>query len=137
LCRQLVARWVTKDAFPVKEPVQASLADFWSKSKLDGEELLNRLQAACEQSVGKSMDEAFAEATAPLSGIESVTGPEQFARLGATLDAIEVLLGRGDGTAGLRPGQIAEPLGAISDLLIGKWGQKLTNWVFALVEEPR
>jgi hypothetical protein len=137
LCRQLVARWITKDALPVKEPVQASLGEFWSKNKLDGEELLNRLQTASEQAVEKSMDEAFSEATAPLAGIETKSAAEQFACLGATLDAIEQLLGRGDGSAGVRQGQIAEPLGSVSDLLIGKWAQKLTGWVFSLLEEPR
>ena len=56
---------------------------------------------------------------------------------GAALDFVEQLVGRADPVAGVRLGKVAEPLSTTSDLLIGKWGQKLTHFAFGLLEQPR
>jgi hypothetical protein len=137
LCRQIVSRWVSKDASPLKQAVQAAVAEFWTQYNPDGESMMNRLNTACGDAVGKSMDEVIAEGLAPLAGIETKTPVDQFAALGAALDFVEQLVGRADPVAGVRLGKVAEPLSTTSDLLIGKWGQKLTHFAFGLLEQPR
>src|SRR5207244_6701599 len=137
LCKQLVSRWVSKDASGVKEGVQAAVAEFWTQNNPDPESLMTRLQKACGDALGKPMEEAFAEAMALLAGIETKPPADQFVALGTALDGVEQLVGRADPVAGLRLGSVAEPLSTTSDLLIGKWAQKLTHFAFSLLEQPR
>src|SRR5205807_9421431 len=54
LCTQIVSRWNSKDAAPIKEAVQESVADLWARSQLDGEPLMSQLQTACEQALGNT-----------------------------------------------------------------------------------
>src|SRR5262249_46433368 len=61
LCRNLVTRWLSKDATPFRAEVQEWVSAQWTRLALSPEQLIAELQQACEQALGKAPESAFAE----------------------------------------------------------------------------
>jgi hypothetical protein len=68
LTRQLVGRWMSKDAGPIREQVKAWVKEQWQAQELGPEHLIAALQAACEQAVGKEPESALAALIEPALG---------------------------------------------------------------------
>jgi len=137
LCQNVVQHWMSKDAGPVREAVQATVAEVWEKQELSGENLLTRLQAVCKEALGEKPETILSKMTAPLEELDtrSVEGlPEAAASL---LTQFERLLGRPETNVGNRGGELDGPLNAAADALIATHSQRLATFAVRLVEQPQ
>jgi hypothetical protein len=149
LCQQLVQRWMSKDGTPVQEMVQAWVHEQWTGQELSAESYIVGLQEGCARVLGRTPESLFSELIEPvLAGDPHAEGgrdgkarqappaisPE------ATIDMLkqlEQLVGLPvPETINHQPSQLAEVLREVSVALVGQWGQRLTDLVGHLIEEP-
>jgi serine/threonine protein kinase len=66
VCRRLIQRWMTKDARPLREGIKKWVAERWGELRLGTEDLITRLQEACERKLRVAPEAKLAEAVAPV-----------------------------------------------------------------------
>jgi serine/threonine protein kinase len=133
LCQQLVRDWMSKDATPVRERVQAAITEEWSRLGLAGDALLLRLQDICEQALGQNPENTFSTVLEPLAGLD--TPGADLALAADVLDQLEQLVGRPEDGAGSPKAGLEEPLDAAADRLSAALAQKLGNFITGFIEE--
>jgi hypothetical protein len=141
LCCELVERWISKDSKPMQATVQAWVQEQWSSDDLSVESLLESLREGAQRLLGQSPETLFANV---LQALREYAGGNERAPAAIapemaidTLRAIDQLVGRPDQDAlGPSAGQIGEALSEASGVLVAKWGQRLTEVVLHLIEEP-
>jgi hypothetical protein len=74
LCRQLVQRWMNKDAKPLRDSVQKWVEAQWEDQGLSADQLIVRLQEDCEKALGQPPEALFAFVAAPLAA--AAAGPQ-------------------------------------------------------------
>jgi hypothetical protein len=109
LGQQLLERWTSTDASPLRAALQGWVAEQWTALELGPEPLTLRLQQACAVALGQSADQAIAD----LTGV-----PDALVR-------IEELVARLDGL-----------LVEATDDLIHEWGSRLARVAVCLIEQP-
>jgi hypothetical protein len=158
LCRQLVQRWLSKDARPLRDSVQQWIGERWSALELGETHFIDRLQGELARQVGQPVELAVKEVLSPLVEAMSTGGPglrpPEPAELAGTLAALEELVGtpgsesRGSGVrpaltsdSGAQPpsldgGRLLGLLKEAARSLVGEWAQKLAELPVQLIEEP-
>jgi hypothetical protein len=69
VCRRLIQRWMSKDARPLRETIRPWVAERWTDLRLNTEELIGRLQEACERDLGQAPETMFANLLAPVQAL--------------------------------------------------------------------
>lgn len=133
LCHQLVQRWMSKDAAPVRERVKASVAEEWSRLGLGSDQLLPRLQQASVQAVGQNPEDTFAALVEPLAGTDS-SGIDSMLAV-QVVDQLEQLVGRPDESVGSHTGALQEPLDAAAEEVSNDVGKRLSRFVTGFIEQ--
>jgi serine/threonine protein kinase len=134
LGRQLIDRWITKDAAPVREKVKTTAALYWEQGKLSGEHLMAQLEKACESAFNQAPQSILTEAMRPLDQLDKA-GPDTLrSTFGSVLDRVEQIVGRPDDSN--RGGVFGEPLAKATDALVADRGAKLAKYVVQLIEQP-
>jgi hypothetical protein len=136
LCQQIVQRWMTKDATAVRDSVRTLVAEVWQRQQLGGEFLLERLQAACKESLGEDPEALFARWNEPLAQLDLRSGEGVSQAVAGVLGQLENVLGRVETNVGARGGSLEEPLNATAEKLIASYGQQLTGFAIRLIEQP-
>jgi serine/threonine protein kinase len=153
VCRRLVQRWMSKDPAPVRPAVESCVRDLCARGEWSFEHLHTLLQAAAGQTLGRTAEEAraavLAECQAAL-GIPAGPSLGQPARgkpvpreldpapLRRALADLDKLFGQPESqeTVG---GQVLLPeaLRDYSTHLVAEWGQRITEFLVQLIEDPR
>jgi hypothetical protein len=133
LCQQLVRDWLSKDATPIRERMQAAVAEEWSRLGLGGDALVLRLQEMCEQTLEQSAESTFAALLEPLAGLE--TPGADLALAADVVDQLEQLVGRPEDSPGSGKAGLEEPLDAAADTLSAGLAQKLGVFITSFIEE--
>jgi hypothetical protein len=135
ICHGFVKQWMSKDAKPIAPAVTAWVNEHWSREEFGTEAFIMRLQDACNHAFGKSPDAQFAAALAPILQARDQTvdlaAVEQWLAelaksLGSPLE--EALSGP--------PGLVEQTLAEASEAVVQEWGQRLTELIVKLIEEP-
>jgi serine/threonine protein kinase len=136
-CRQLVERWLSKDAKPLQEPVRTLVQQRWTGQQLGAEALITRFQMACTQALGREPATAFKAITAPFLGKDRrLTEADRDAIREATAE-LEQLVGQpSDSTVLGRPGVLEEAIRAQGEVLNAEWQEKLSTFTLHLVDQP-
>src|SRR5262249_8485392 len=136
LCRQVVERWITKDASPMRETVHASVAELWDRLELGGEQFMACLEKACEATLGQPPQAVLAQALEPLAHTPAEDQDAFISTLGRVLNQIEQTVGRPDESVGNHIGLFSEPLARAADALVADRGGKLSKYIVQLIERP-
>jgi serine/threonine protein kinase len=143
LCRNLVQRWSSKDAAPVKASAQAWVSELWAQQELGAEHFITRYQAVCAEALGQSPEDLIDSLTRPLVTPEnqrpgSAERPEFLALLRENLRQLEHQLGRPeDVTASRTWAQLLEPLDNAVRVVVSEGGQRLAELAVRLIEQPQ
>ncbi len=154
LCHQLVLRWMSKDAKPVREQVKAWVQEQWASQELGAEAVIAQFHKAAETALGKAPETALAEITEPLVALAAARpGPAEFnpAAAADVLARLEQVLGkppereapRPRGGEALKlggpaqaPGLLEEALRTRAQGVVGSYGQKFAELAVCLIEQP-
>jgi eukaryotic-like serine/threonine-protein kinase len=136
LCREVVERWMSKEADGVRASVQTSVAGLWQREELSGEQLMARLQAACTTALGQTPEAAFEQVIGPLATLNPQNLDECVSRISEALTQIEQIVGKPNETMGEHPGSLSEPLQAEADATTSAWGDLLSGFALELIEQP-
>jgi hypothetical protein len=128
LCRQIVKRWMTKDAKALREKVKASVAAFFKEQSVDGEYLMGQMHAASARLLGQHPETHFTLLTEPLTGWAAKVKDLNTAQPAGILQKLDELVGK--------PGALAEPLAAGSEMVIADWSKRLAGYATELIERP-
>jgi hypothetical protein len=144
LCLRLVTRWISKDSKPIRDAVQEWVQEQWAARQLGPEHLIEQLREACDQALGRPVEEAFTAVLAPLQArsegvvFRKASGPDVTPpEAAAALAEIERLLpkpqddGMADSTATL-----VQELRSASERMVNVWSQRLAEMSVRLIEEP-
>jgi hypothetical protein len=157
VCRRLISRWAAKDARPLREAVKQWVAQRWAELRLNTEDLITRLQEACERKLGQAPEARFADILAPVMAL--APGPRgKVDRGGQPVDedrlvaAVVEAVGRAEQLLGVpeecqplvarsaedtpMPGTAVEALRAAAGALAEECELKLAQMVVRLIEEP-
>jgi serine/threonine protein kinase len=135
LCLHLVQEWITKDATPIEETVRTWVASHWSREEFGAEALIEKLQGACEAALKQAPEELFASMSAHLL---TRKGPDiDLNTVDDFLHQLHELIGRPEEeTLTSRPIIVEETLTSAADAIVNAWGQKMTEMVVRLIEQP-
>jgi hypothetical protein len=141
LCQRLVGQWMSKDSKPLQSCVQDWVHEQWTSGELGTEAFIGKLQEGVTRLLGETLEAAFAAALQPLQTPAKLEGdaalviaPELVVDV---MKAIDQLLGRpGGDTLNAPVSRVPEALNEMSSLLVPEWGQRLTDLVLHLIEEP-
>jgi serine/threonine protein kinase len=135
VCCELVKQWMTKDAKSISAAVEAWVRDHWSREEFGTEAFISQLQEACEQAVGQAPEVRFAALLAPIA---QATGPAiEMTAVQDILTELANLLGPPvEETVSGQPGVVEVTLAQASEDLVNAWGQRLTEMIVKLIEEP-
>jgi serine/threonine protein kinase len=136
LCQRLVQAWMAKDALPVREKVQAVVAETWSAQAFDGEQLMARLELVCQRTLGGSPEQVFAQLTEPVAQANWQELESIFPIVKKQAERIEQILGRPDETMANAPGELPEALVRAGNTLVSTWGGRLAEFTVGLAEKP-
>jgi hypothetical protein len=136
LCEQLVRRWLSKDAAPVRAAVQTAVVELWAQKELDGEQALAQIQHACEEAIGQTPEERFTQIVEPLTQLDPFDSNAARPAVRGVLAQLDEILGRPEGGIQARPGSLSEPLKAASNQLTAEWGRRMTGFAARLIELP-
>jgi serine/threonine protein kinase len=146
LCQQLVQRWMSKDAKPLREPVREWVAEQWMAQELGPDSFIGRTRADVERALGGCPEDALTAAvTAHVPAVRHGNTRGRSWELNAltpqkvteALEALERLVGRpGDEGAAEEPPVLVRYLHEAGERLTGEWGQKLAEMSVALIETP-
>jgi hypothetical protein len=135
LCQEVVRHWVTKNASPVADAVQAWVKEHWSREHYGPEAFIARLQQSCEQSLGKPPESAFAAILNPFT--KSPEPTVDLAAIDEALVRLAKMLGQPmEETLANQPGAIEDALRIASEELVEEWGRSLTKLTVTLIEDP-
>jgi hypothetical protein len=113
LGQQLLERWTSTDAAPLRTALQGWVAEQWTALELGPEPLTLRLNQACAAALGQFADQAIAGLTAASADVSDA------------LARIEELVARLDGL-----------LVEATDDLVHEWGSRLARVAVCLIEQP-
>jgi len=135
LCLQLVQRWIAKDAGPLRDFVRTWVENNWTREEFGAETLIARLQIASEKTLKKPPEEIFATIVSPPASRKNagldLDGVDQ------TLRQLQDILGRPEeATVASKPATLEEALSASSEVIVNEWGQRITELVIQLIEQP-
>ncbi len=157
LCRRVVQRWMSKDSRTVEQAVRDWVQGQCQANGLGADTFVEALQQACERALGRAPEDALADAVAPVveqaaalrkgdSGIRF--GAAVLARppapaeidplfLEEALRRVEQLVWRPD-EEGVAPraSVLGDVLRDASDALVHNGGQKLSEMLVGLIEQP-
>jgi serine/threonine protein kinase len=136
LCRRVVHHWMNKDATAIREAVAGLVREVWQAQSLDGEYLIQHLEAACEQALGQKLEAALAAASEPLNQVDGQAAEPPVTLLNTVYDRLEEIVGRPEGSVGNRPGSVAETLNEAARAITNHWGQRLASFAVSLIEQP-
>jgi eukaryotic-like serine/threonine-protein kinase len=136
LCKQIVGRWLNKDAKPIRERIQAAVHEVWTQDQLGGEALMATLQKACDKVVGQPVEAALAAAVEDVTQLDAERPELLPPALAATIERIESIVGRPDSSAGSRVAMVIETLAEMSEKAIADWGKLLADFALSLIEHP-
>jgi serine/threonine protein kinase len=157
VARRLIQRWTSKDARPVREATKQWVAQRWAELRLGTEDLITRLQEACEKKLKQAPEAKFAEVLAPALALaapgrgksdRNASPVDEDRLLAAVVEAmgrVEQLLGvpeecqplasrSSDDTA--PPAVVAEALKTSAASLADECELRLAQTVVRLIEEP-
>src|SRR5262249_55788680 len=134
LCRQVVRRWISKDSEPVREAVQAWVADLWANGEFGPEGLIADLQDACTKALKRTPESAFDALVEPF-GPGADAKPGFLAGLSDALKQMEKVVGRPEEILGSNAA-LPEALEKSATRLISQWGQRLAELAVRLMERP-
>jgi serine/threonine protein kinase len=152
LCRRLVLRWMSRDTVPVRPAVEAWVRELCGRDEWSFKHLHARLEAAARQTLGRAPEEAreviLAECQAALELADPSRGeggrgkqvPRELdpAPVRRALSDLEKLFGQPEsqetlGSQALLP----EALRDHATQLVAEWGQRITEFLVQLIEDPR
>jgi hypothetical protein len=141
LCRQLVQRWMSKDSKPIRDEVFNLVQAQWAKLRLGPEHFYQQLQAGYERHHGQSAEATLRpliEEVAVAEARPAGTGPAWSpSRLREALQQINELIARPTDDAGASArGPLAVAVAEAGGQLVTAWGQKLTEAVVRIIEQP-
>ena len=137
LCRNLVQRWLSKDAKPVQEGIQAFVQDQWTELGLGAEALIDGFREACEGVIGREPEAAFAALMDPLVGPGRQLSAGDREAVQRALGEVERLVGRpSDSTVLNRPGDLEEVIRAHGETLTAAWQDTVARFTLDLVDRP-
>jgi hypothetical protein len=152
LCRQMVERWASKDGKPLRESIAAWLEEqaIWQEASptrfltgLQGaagralparkDDRRSRQPAACSDLVGWALDQV----SLPVLSEEESPGPEFARAVRQALQQLEEVIGVPGGDAvNHRSSLLEDALRDAADALVNDWGQRSTELVVQVIEEP-
>jgi eukaryotic-like serine/threonine-protein kinase len=150
LCQQLVQRWLSREAKPIRKAVQSWIDEQWKKHELGADHFIARLREQCESALCRAPEDTFQAVIAPLVQRYVELAKNNMGKKGKTpipdvtteevenvLGQFEELLGKpGDeGTTDLPKGML-KILREAGDALEAKWEQKLMEFPANLIEQP-
>jgi hypothetical protein len=143
LCVRLLQRWMTKDAQPLRDRVEAWVGEQWEREGWNAEAVVGRLDDAGRQILGKPPEEAFADILQPLAdlaaegngkGATLVPDPGLVVQVAEQLEAVvgwppsEEIVGK---TA-----QLPEALRDVVRDAVAGWGHRVAELVVGFIEQP-
>ncbi|MFL5241474.1 MAG: tubulin-like doman-containing protein [Gemmataceae bacterium] len=135
LCLHMVQRWISKDAGPLRESVRTWVESHWTREEFGAETFIARLQVASERALKKAPEEVFAAIMAPLASRK--TSEFDLDGVDQTLRQLQDLLGRPEeATLASKPATLEGSLSAASEVIVNEWGQRITELVIRLIEQP-
>jgi serine/threonine protein kinase len=135
ICHEFVKQWMSKDAKPISAAVTTWVNEHWSREEFGTEAFITRLQDACIQRFGKSPEAQFAAVVAPVT--QAKDQAVDLAVVEQGLGELAKYLGSPlEETLSSPPGQVEEILAVASEAVIREWGQRLTELIVKLIEEP-
>jgi eukaryotic-like serine/threonine-protein kinase len=136
LCLQLLERWLSKDAKPIKEEIARRVAEEWTRREFTPEKMIEMLQQTAASVLGKATDAAFNEITDPLASLDASQVEPAREALRAAFAQLEAILGKTDENVSMAMGKLAEPLTVSADEMANAWGLKLAAFTANLIEQP-
>jgi hypothetical protein len=157
LCQGLVAHWMSKDARPMREAVKQWAQQQWAGLDLNANQLIDRLQDLCRESMGQETAAAISQTIEPLTSILNSVANQKGSKVGRdnegivplarvveVLENFEQLLGTPDGCNGLgnkppsavAPGKITEVLKVAVSTLTSQAEVRIAELVVRLIEQP-
>ncbi len=141
---------MSKDSKPLRESVRAWMQEQWTQQEFGSSILMERLNEAGRQALGRDPDDVFRGLTEPLlerhatvlnppskrggAAVEPHLPPEEIAEV---LEQFEQLLGKPqDDGLSETPARLVVALREAADRLVHEWGQKLAELPVRLIEEP-
>jgi serine/threonine protein kinase len=137
LCRQVVERWMTKDAKALRETIKANVAAWLKEQDLDGEHLISLLQNHCEQQLTQHPEARIASLIEPLAAWAS-RPRDLTAELPKEVSSrLEELVGRPATGSERASGQLHDFLVSASETIVSEWGKRLAEYAVGLIEQPQ
>jgi len=135
ICHEFVNQWMSKDSKPIAQAVQGWVQNQWSREEFGSEEFIRRLQAACAESLGQTPETKFAALMAPMA--EALDPAVDLPAIETILGELTKYLGPPlEETISSVPGLVEEELGHASEAVVNEWGQRLSELIVKLIEEP-
>jgi hypothetical protein len=143
LCARLLQRWMSKDATPLREAVEARVREQWSANRWDAAPVAERLHDVARETLGQEPEALFASLLEPL--VPPVPDPRnrgptplpEPAKVRRTLLALQEVVGPppGDEVMG-EAAQLAELLREAACEMIAERGQEAAEVVVGFIEQP-
>jgi hypothetical protein len=135
ICRELVKQWMTRDARPIIAAVETWVRDHWSREEFGTEAFIGRLQDACAHALGQAPETQFAALVAPITQAREPV-VELAAAEEALADLAKYLGPPLEETVSNQAGVAEVTLAEASETLVNEWGQRLSEIIVKLIEEP-
>jgi serine/threonine protein kinase len=143
LAVRLLQHWMSKDAIPLRQRVEAWGTEQWSCEGWNAEAVAGRLEDAGRQILGKPAEEAFTEILQPLIqlvGEGNGKGGAQVPDAGLVVGVAERL----EAVVGWPPSeevvgktaQLPEALREVAQDAVAQWGQRVAELVVGFIELP-
>ena len=152
VCRQLVERWMTKDAKPLRNIVKDWVRKLWEEYGLSQEKVIGRYQETCDAALKQTPEAFFAAVADPLTKLAAAkTKAKDAVRDGAVqmtavvegIDHLEKALGIPEecksvqaGKPSVPPGFLEHTLQEFAQVAVNEYEQKIAKLIVRLIESP-